>query len=152
MKTVVVERRAYMATRTLGWLNVYDGPVRVFRCACLELPWKDNESKVSCVPAGEYPLHKEHSNAFGVDLWELKLVPGRSECKIHSANYPSQLLGCIAPGMIHADLDKDGRLDAAKSREALKRFHDAMGGDTVSTIRIEGDGRDVLKPGMNGHK
>jgi hypothetical protein len=141
-----------MADRTLGWLNVYDGPIRLFRCACLELPWKDNEPKISCVPAGTYPLHKEYSSAFKDHLWELKLVPGRSECKIHSANYPSQLLGCIAPGLIHADLDRDGRLDAAKSKQARLAFHAAMGEETVSEIHIVGDGRDVLKEGMSGYK
>lgn len=149
---VVVERRNYLADRTLGWLNVYDGAALVFRCACLELPWKDNASKVSCVPAGKYPLVLEYSSAFKADLWELKMTPGRSECKIHAANYPSQLLGCIAPGLIHADLDKDGRLDAARSREARLKFQAAMGDAKASTIEIVGDGRDVLKPGMNGYK
>lgn len=118
----------------------------------MELPWKDNGSKVSCIPAGEYPLVLEHSPAFKTDLWEIKDVPGRSECKIHSANYPSQLLGCIAPGLMHADLDRDGKLDAARSKEARLKFHAAMGDETKATIYIAGDGSDVLKEGMNGFK
>jgi hypothetical protein len=151
-RRVVLERKTYLADRTLGWLNVFDGPIRLYRRPCLELPWKDNENDVSCVPAGEFPLHKEASAAFHMDLWELKLVPARGECKVHGANYPHELRGCIAPGMIHADLDKDGKLDVGRSKVALTEFHKAMGDETLSSITIIGDGRDTLQPGMNGYK
>jgi len=150
MKNVVIDRRNYLPSRTLGWLSVWEGPVRLFRCACLELPWLNNEAQKSCVPAGEYPLILEYSPSFKTDLWELKLVPGRSECKIHAANFPHELRGCIAPGMVHADLDRDGKMDLASSRKARLLFHEAMGKDKQAQLVIKGDGRDVLKKGMNG--
>lgn len=147
---VVLKRSVYEADRTLGWLSVWNGPVQVYRKACIELPWKDNAPRTSCVPAGTYPIVREHSPAFREDLWELKNVPGRSECKVHAANYPTELKGCIAPALFHADINKDGRLDGVSSRKALAMFHQALFGLRECTITIEGDGRDVLMSGMNG--
>ena len=80
----------------------------------------------------------EYSNSFKEFLWELKGVPGRSEIKIHRANYPKDLLGCIALGLSHADIDKDGLLDVISSRVAVERFHTAMDGFTESSILIAG--------------
>ena len=148
---VEVQRTRYLEDRTLGWMSVWIGPVQVFRCATLELPWKMNANRVSCVVAGQYPLVKEWSNAFKKDLWELKLVPGRSEVKIHGANYPKQLLGCIAPGLSHSDIDGDGKIDVANSGKALARFHEALRDITQTTIIIKGDGRDVMGEKVNGY-
>lgn len=78
----------------------------------------------------------EYSNSFREFLWELKNVPGRSEIKIHVANRPSELLGCIALGLSHSDIDKDGILDLISSRKAVDRFHEAMNGATSGTITI----------------
>ena len=140
--TVQLKRSSYGDDRTLGWLSVWAGPLQVYRCACLELPWKDNAPRISCVPAGTYPLELEYSNAFKMDLWELKDVPGRSEVKIHAANEPKELLGCIAPGLFHMDINKDGKMDVASSKKALARIHAALDGFTSTTITIIGDGRD----------
>lgn len=66
-------------------------------CHTIELPWKDNQPKISCVPEGTYQLAKRYSAKFG---WHLQLmnVPGRSLILIHSANDAQrELLGCIAP-------------------------------------------------------
>jgi len=112
------------------------GPVRVFNCATLELPWINNQPRVSCIPEGRYTMKFEYSNSFKEFLWELKGVPGRSVIKIHRANYPSELLGCIALGLSHADIDADGLLDLVSSRKAVDRFHEAMNGATSSTITI----------------
>lgn len=147
---VELQRTQYLDDRTLGWLSVWIGPVQIFRCASLELPWKMNDNRVSCVVAGQYPLVLEWSNAFKKDLWELKLVPNRSEVKIHGSNYPSQLLGCIAPGLTHKDIDGDGKIDVANSGKALAKFHEALRDIKKTTIVIKGDGRDVLKAGVNG--
>lgn len=68
-------------------------------CWALELPWLNNEINISCVPSGTYKLKLEYSRKFGRSLYELKDVPGRSECKFHKANYLSELSGCIALGM-----------------------------------------------------
>lgn len=144
MKRVILVRDLYDKAYTIGTLMVYDGPLRVFRSRCLELPWKDNDRRRSCVPAGTYPLILEHSAKFKRELWEIKDVPNRSEVKIHAANYVRQLEGCIAPGLSVGDLDKDGLPDMVSSGIALDRLHMAMGTQRVSTIGIIGDGRDMI--------
>jgi hypothetical protein len=65
----------------------------------IELPWKDNESGVSCVPEGVYDLVPYESPTHG-PTWVLS-APGftRSYCELHSGNWSEQLEGCIAFGM-----------------------------------------------------
>jgi hypothetical protein len=84
----------------------------------VELPWKDNERRVSCIPPGTYQMIQHYSPKFGPCYW-LQDVPGRSEILIHPANYYSQLLGCIAPGMNRADINGDGEIDVTSSRKAV---------------------------------
>jgi len=71
-----------------------------------------------------------------MDLWELKDVPGRSEVKIHAANYVAQLWGCIAPGLKASDLNGDGTIDVSDSRIALVRLMAAMGDVKAALIEI----------------
>lgn len=132
---VVMYTRSY-ADRTLGNLYVRKRGAQVYSCHTLELPWKDNANEVSCVPAGIYTIELEHSAAFRMKLWELKGVPGRSEVKVHAANFPGQLKGCIGTATRLKDIDHDGKLDAESSRLALKGFMDAMGSAVRSRITI----------------
>ncbi len=112
---IVTLKRDYKGTDcTLGKLYFDEDFVET-----LELPWKDNASKISCIPEGFYDVEKTYSPAFKKDLWLIKNVPGRSGIRIHSANYVSELLGCIAPGMERYDLNNDGIIDIKSSRKAL---------------------------------
>mgnify|MGYP001069855478 CR=1 FL=1 len=63
-------------------------------------------------------------------------MPNRSECKFHSANYVSQLNGCVAPGLYFKDIDNDGLLDVAASYQALMKFHDAMGRGNTAKLKV----------------
>lgn len=66
-------------------------------CNTIELPWKMNETKVSCVPEGNYLLRKRYSTKH---QWHLELVgvPNRDLILIHPANNAQkELNGCIAP-------------------------------------------------------
>ena len=68
-----------------------------FICNTIELPWKKNETKVSCIPEGEYFIKKRYSNKF---KWHLEVtnVGNRSLILFHPANNALQeLKGCIAP-------------------------------------------------------
>lgn len=72
----------------------------------LELPWRDNRRKMSCVPPGSYRCALTNSPKFG-RVYMLLDVPGRSHVLIHPANFAgdsslgwtTQLEGCIAPCM-----------------------------------------------------
>jgi hypothetical protein len=75
--------------------DIYCGDV--FICHTIELPWKENERRTSCIPEGRYELKKRYSPKF---KWHLlvKDVPGRSVILMHPANDAmKELKGCIAP-------------------------------------------------------
>ena len=66
-------------------------------CLTIELPWKNKETKVSCIPKGKYFIKKRYSKKF---QWHLEVldVKNRSLILFHSANNALQELnGCIAP-------------------------------------------------------
>jgi hypothetical protein len=93
----------------------------------LELPWKDNQQYISCIPKGTYKVKTTFSNRYQKDMWEIMDVPGRGGIRIHSANYASQLLGCIALGLQVIDIDKDGTMDIANSRKAIELAEHHLG-------------------------
>ncbi len=83
-------------------------------CCSIELPWKDNQQRISCIPEGKYELEKRYSLRFKWHLL-LKNVPGRDLILIHPANDAfRELKGCIAPVSI---LQSPGK--GLKSRSAL---------------------------------
>lgn len=67
----------------------------------LELPWKDNQKSISCIPSGEYDcrvrLARESGSRDYVHLL-VKDVPNRSYILFHRGNYPSDSKGCILTG------------------------------------------------------
>ena len=68
-----------------------------FICKTIELPWKNNETKVSCIPEGKYFIKKRYSKKF---QWHLEIldVKNRNLILFHPANNALQELnGCIAP-------------------------------------------------------
>lgn len=90
---VVVLSRTYFPNGTNGKLES-DGK---FICYTIELPWKENETKVSCIPEGEYVIRKRYSRKYN---WHLEVVdaPSRKGILLHPANNAqSELKGCIAP-------------------------------------------------------
>ena len=90
---VVVLSRSYFPNGTNGKLES-DGK---FICYTIELPRKENETKVSCIPEGEYVIRKRYSRKY---KWHLEVmdVPSRKGILLHPANNAqSELKGCIAP-------------------------------------------------------
>jgi hypothetical protein len=63
----------------------------------IELPWKRNETKVSCIPEGKYFIRKRYSPKF---KWHLEImnVSKRRFILFHPANHAlTELNGCVAP-------------------------------------------------------
>jgi len=133
---VILQRYKGDNNQTTGALSVIISGWPVFVAPCLERGFRDNKRNVSNVPAGIYRLVYEYSPRFKRYLWELKDVPGRSECKVHSANYWFQLNGCISPGAYLRDLNGDGYYDVAASKTALANFHRALANFKETTIKI----------------
>ena len=85
--------RTYYPTGTNGELLLNGDRI----CSAIELPWKNNEPQVSCIPEGTYELKKRYSKRFG-NHFKLIDVPNRSYILIHPANDAlKELKGCIAP-------------------------------------------------------
>lgn len=85
--------RTYFPDGTNGTL-VYEGK---FICYTIELPWKQNETRVSCIPEGKYFISKRYSTKF---KWHMEIVDvkNRSLILFHPANNAlRELNGCIAP-------------------------------------------------------
>lgn len=97
-----------------------------------ELPWLDNKSRISCIPKGEYSIVRHNSDKYpnvvalvnhrlGV-YHQFKSGAIRSAILIHSANYPRQLLGCIAPGTGFMRNQKLGIYGVSNSRIMLGKL------------------------------
>lgn len=66
-------------------------------CYTIELPWRNNQTGISCIPEGNYLLSLRKSEKHGEHLL-VSPVPGRSLILIHPANIAlKELRGCIAP-------------------------------------------------------
>ena len=76
----------------------------------LELPWKDNETNISCIPEGEYICKrvKDRTTMGGMKIaetFEVKDVTNRSGILFHVANSVKDLRGCIGIGQTILDAD-----------------------------------------------
>jgi len=110
---VLVLKRTYFSEGTQGVLE-WNGTLV---CYTIELPWLNNQRRISCVSEGEYILQQRYSPKFG---WHLHLmnVPGRDLILIHPANdAKKELLGCIAPVTNHTGIGK-----GSNSRKALEKL------------------------------
>jgi len=131
------------ATRDEGTIGALTIPARAIQLVDLELPWRQNSPRKSCIPAGLYVcslrLSSKWSPRADGRLFEVLNVPGRDEIKIHAATWAgdvdlgwhSDLRGCIAPGR-RVGILKPPEVDASQlcvlqSRDALTEFMKAVG-------------------------
>lgn len=117
MDKVYLNRLTDNGTQTTGQLWYKD---KLMACT-LELPWKDNKNKISCIPKGTYKVVRRNSAKYG-DHFHLLDVPKRSYILIHHANYHHDLLGCIGVGKEFRYLDKDAHIDITSSRDTMKKL------------------------------
>ena len=105
--------------QTLGLLQCFEGLTKVFECKTMELPWFNNQRKISCIPAGSYQVRKHNSPSLG-KVFKVFDVPDRSEILIHKGNYNSNSLGCILVGKEFVDINDDGTTDITGSGATLE--------------------------------
>ena len=109
--------RSYHTNGVNGILNQIDNGKPQFICNTIELPWKGNFRRISCIPEGRYALTKRYSLRFG---WHLLVnnVANRSYILIHAFNDAlKESKGCIAPV---SQLTGEGK--GTFSRAALKKL------------------------------
>ena len=96
-----------------------------------ELPWKDNQAGVSCIPVGTYLCKWITSPRHG-ECYQITGVPFRDMIEIHSANFMgdttkgklSQLLGCVALGKSVGWLE--GQTAVLASKQAIQEFENNL--------------------------
>jgi hypothetical protein len=134
---IVLLRLPSTPTATFGVLVQDDKPI----CLTLELPWRDNQHDVSCIPAGDYPLTWDLFN--NVEHLLVGGVPNRSGIFIHAANKPSELRGCIAPGTSFLPAG----VGIGQSRDALLLLHNALRNIVPTILQVRWASATLELPG-----
>jgi hypothetical protein len=122
---VLIIRKSSTAQGTVGLIII---PEMMFATPCIELPWRDNQTNISCIPEGEYEAFRRWSNHWNSHVYQLKNVPGRTAVQIHAGNvagdtslgYKTHSHGCILPGSRVGSLY--GQSAVLASTPALSRF------------------------------
>lgn len=93
LKSTLHLQRTYGEQGTNGTIS-FQGEII---CHTIELPWRNNIPRLSCIPVGTYKLQKRNYAKHGEQIG-IPAVLGREAILIHTANdAQKQLLGCIAP-------------------------------------------------------
>ncbi len=149
MKTATLTRMPDDLRQTLGVITSTDG--QGFTAKTLELPWKENDNNISCIPKGEYPCRytrsprlsaeslarwlKKNQGAKEADCpeeikniytYEIFDAQNRAGCRFHAANFARQLRGCVALGSGTKDIDMDGMNDVTHSGNTIAAFEKFM--------------------------
>ncbi len=139
MKTLTITRKPSTDQGTPGYFSFGDRTLR-----CMELPWRDNKPRVSCIPPGTYRAALYNSPKHGT-VYMLQGVPGRSDVEIHSANFAGdtslgwacELLGCIAPAESIGTMAPQGKpeqMAGLQSRAALAEFMTWANGEPIEIV------------------
>lgn len=126
--------REYFPDYTRGVLTGHDDDGNIVLSAVvLELPWKDNERLVSCIPEGLYLVRRRWTAKF---KWHYHLqdVPDRTYILQHPGNFTSQIKGCQLPGRELNYLDVDHIQDVTNSRTTLDEMLKKFGGEYILNI------------------
>jgi len=136
--------RTYNEKQTPGEGFLYKDDVKLFSFKTLELPWLDNQSRISCIPEGTYTVVVRHSNKYSRHL-HITDVEGRSYILIHWGNYAasmnprsgkSDILGCVLVGKAHLDIDGDGIKDITSSKVTFNKIMSLISDDDVIELEV----------------
>jgi len=123
---ILIERVDYGDKQTIGKLYLLNSLNEIIEeFWSLELPNKDNQRRISCIPEGKYIGKRHESVKHGDSIW-IQDVPNRSEILIHKGNYYTDILGCILIGSSIMDINKDGVVDVVNSRNSIYKLMKAI--------------------------
>lgn len=127
---ITINRLNETDKQTTGEMFLEADGVVITKFHTLELPWKDNQRNISCIPKGEYVAKVHTSPRFGRCLW-IQDVPNRSEVLVHRGNYYTDIRGCILIGSGLTDINADGELDVTNSSSSMKKLMSYIDTDEV---------------------
>ena len=143
MKKLLLERRPTTANETEGFLS-YDREI----LATIERPWIPHDTPggkpfASCIPEGSYDVH--YHERPGGDVVPCLINPllgvhylqedvpdqgGRYLILIHSGNWSTDVVGCIAPGLSFGNSPQGPMVKSSKA--AMGRLMDYLDGETAT--------------------
>lgn len=126
MEKVFILRLHASDKETEGVLIHIDENRSVLSLHSLELPYINNQEKISCIPKGKYDCIYSYSESLEKFTYEVLQVPKRKGIRIHAANYYTQLQGCIALGINISDINHDNEYDTLQSTNAITIFEDKL--------------------------
>lgn len=97
---------------------------RLGRFYTVERPWKNNAKGISCIPAGIYKVRRTWSPRFKRRMFLVLDTSPREGIRIHAANLPTQLEGCIGLGLRQGWID--GKKAVLVSLPAIRQFEAEM--------------------------
>lgn len=115
--------RTYKEKATYGEARVVNSETHetAFDFKTLELPWQNNQRRISCIPEGVYIVEKmKPTKKRPYEYLHVLDVKDRDAILFHPGNYTRQILGCLLPGENFVDLDKDGIVDITNTTATLK--------------------------------
>lgn len=123
MATYKLKRR-YFEHGTYSTLEFKDDVI----CKMVERPWLNNQKGKSCIPEGTYKLSPHQSPRFGYCyiVHEDSLGVGkesglRTHILIHKGNTPSDVQGCLCPGIAFGFVGNEWAVT-----NSTKAFNDLM--------------------------
>lgn len=140
-QNAVIER-VKLSDRTLGSWYVNGKLI----CKTLELPWKDNKRRISCIPNGKYQVTKEppipKDDPSGRKYrpyphFRIHGVPNRSGILVHRGRKPPHSAGCILVGLNFTGFST-ATPELEYSKEALQQLVDIMPDGFILEIKDKG--------------
>ena len=86
---MIIQRLTSPSDRTNGICTLPDGT----EYPSLERPWLDNQTSISCIPAGHYKFKRDTHGRF--QWFRVLDVLGRTHIEMHLGTSPSHSEGCI---------------------------------------------------------
>jgi hypothetical protein len=131
MKTLTLKRISEIEDGMFGVL--LDGKIPF--AVTLERNWFNNQSNVSCIPAGSYRCVRRLYHKHGYWTFEVTGVPGRTSILIHSGNTEDDSMGCVLIGESFGALKS--KVAILQSKEGFLEFMERLKGQDEFLLIIE---------------
>ena len=127
---LLIIRETFTDKSTIGKLFV-NGE---YFCYTLELPYRDNQRRISCIPSGEYKVRLRLARESATrDYLHLLVqdVPDRTYILFHRGNRPSHTKGCILVGQTY---EQDFVGNSTLAMDLLMKEIINLGGENINLI------------------